>query len=119
MGAEAETRLKKFQEAFDVIGVSVLSGMITSVLAAAVLLTCTLQFFAKFGFFLIFTVIWAWLWGNCFFMCLMRLIGPEKDTHWLLQLPHSVLHNGLPCTKISALAPKSENSDAPSEEVSV
>merc|ERR1712050_113246 len=88
--AEAETRLKKFQEAFDVIGVSVLSGMLTSVLAALVLLTCTLQFFAKFGFFLIVTVSWAWLWGNCFFMSLLRLIGPDDSAHWLLQLPHSM-----------------------------
>merc|ERR1712217_997995 len=117
--AEADTRIKKFQEAFDVIGVSVLSGMVTSVLAAGVLLTCTLQFFAKFGFFMIFPVIWAWLWGNCFFICLMRLIGPEKNTHWLLQLPHSVIHNGLPCRKISVTDPDSANIDAPSKEVCV
>jgi len=38
------------KEAFDMIGVSVLSGMVTSVLAALALLTCDLQFFAKFGF---------------------------------------------------------------------
>eukprot|EP00930_Biecheleria_cincta_P076591 TRINITY_DN6379_c0_g2_i1.p1 TRINITY_DN6379_c0_g2~~TRINITY_DN6379_c0_g2_i1.p1 ORF type:complete len:626 (-),score=101.23 TRINITY_DN6379_c0_g2_i1:210-2087(-) len=87
----AETRQEKFQEAIDVIGVSVLSGMVTSVLAAMVLLTCNLQFFAKFGFFMIFTVIWAWLWGNCFFMALLRLIGPDSNTHWALQLPHSIL----------------------------
>jgi len=87
----AKSRADKFQEAFDVIGVSVLSGMVTSVLAALVLLTCSLQFFAKFGFFLIFTVIWAWIWGNCFFMCLMRLIGPDASTPWILQVPYSIL----------------------------
>merc|ERR1712066_801564 len=117
--SSAENRAAKFQEAFDVIGVSVLSGMVTSVLAAMVLLTCSLQFFAKFGFFLIFTVIWAWLWGNCFFMCLMRLVGPEKKTHWFLQLPHSVIHNGLPCRKISATDPEPEDIQAPSKEVCV
>jgi len=93
----AETRAQKFQEAFDVIGVSVLSGMVTSVLASIVLLTCALQFFAKFGFFLIFTVVWAWLWGNCFFMCVMRLVGPDESTPWFLQLPYSVLPEAWPC----------------------
>lgn len=89
--AEAETRVEKFQQAFDMIGVSVLSGMVTSVLAALALLTCDLQFFAKFGFFLICTVIWAWLWGNCFFMCLMSLWGPDSTTPWWLQVPNSIL----------------------------
>jgi len=89
--AEAETRSQKCQEAFDMIGVSVLSGMVTSVLAALALLTCSLQFFAKFGFFLICTVVWAWLWGNCFFMCLMRLLGPDNTTPWWLLVPNSIL----------------------------
>jgi len=89
--AEAETRVEKVQQAFDMIGVSVLSGMVTSVLAALALLTCNLQFFAKFGFFLICTVIWAWLWGNCFFMCLMRLVGPDNTTPWWMQVPNSIL----------------------------
>lgn len=102
--SSAENRAAKFQEAFDVIGVSVLSGMVTSVLAAMVLLTCSLQFFAKFGFFLIFTVSWAWLWGNCFFMCLMRLVGPDATTPWYLQLPHSIFRNchRPSCSKVSS-----------------
>jgi len=101
--SDAETRAEKFQEAFDVIGVSVLSGMVTSFLASAVLLTCQLQFFAIFGFFMIFTVTWAWLWGNCFFMCLMRWIGPDKNTPWFLQLPYSVLPPAPKCCASSAV----------------
>jgi len=85
------TRAEKFQETFDVIGVSVLSGMVSSVLAGVVLLSCALQFFAKFGFFLLFTVVLAWLWGNCFFMCIMNLIGPDSNTFWLFQVPGSIL----------------------------
>mmetsp|Transcript_111187 Transcript_111187/g.270183 ORF Transcript_111187/g.270183 Transcript_111187/m.270183 type:complete len:1096 (-) Transcript_111187:138-3425(-) len=84
-------RTEKVQEAFDDIGVSVLSGAVTSILAAAVLVSCVLQFFAKFGFFLICTVVWAWIWGNLFFMGLMKVIGPDEGTHWILQLPHSIL----------------------------
>lgn len=106
--SEKETRDQKFQEAFEVIGVSVLSGMVTSVLASFVLLTCSLQFFAKFGFFLIFTVAWAWIWGNTFFMCLMRLIGPDQNTHWILQLPYSALPEkvkNMGSSKVSASKP--------------
>merc|ERR1712139_211468 len=58
------TRQEKAQESLEVIGVSVFSGMLTSLLASLALLVCVLQFFAKFGFFLIFTVCWAWVWGN-------------------------------------------------------
>jgi len=93
------TRAEKFQEAFDVIGVSVLSGMVTSVLAAMVLLLCSLQFFAKFGFFLIFTVVLAWIWGNGFFMCTMKLIGPDSNTPWLLQIPYSILPSACKASK--------------------
>jgi len=84
------TRDEKVQEAFEVIGVSVLSGMVTSVLAAGVLVTCSLQFFAKFGFFLIVTVMAAWVWSNFFFMSLMRIFGPDDATHWLLKMPGSL-----------------------------
>eukprot|EP00747_Dinoflagellata_sp_TGD_P029568 gnl/TRDRNA2_/TRDRNA2_133990_c0_seq1.p1 gnl/TRDRNA2_/TRDRNA2_133990_c0~~gnl/TRDRNA2_/TRDRNA2_133990_c0_seq1.p1 ORF type:complete len:572 (+),score=101.91 gnl/TRDRNA2_/TRDRNA2_133990_c0_seq1:33-1748(+) len=84
------TRQEKTQEAMDVIGVSVLSGMVTSVLAAIALLLCSLQFFAKFGFFLIFTVVWSWIWGNAFFMSLMYLVGPDESVPWYLQMPKSV-----------------------------
>jgi len=90
------TRAEKFQETFDVMGVSVLSGMVSSVLAGVVLFTCSLQFFAKFGFFLLFTVILAWLWGNCFFMCIMKLIGPDSNTFWLFQVPSSILPSKCP-----------------------
>mmetsp|Transcript_49552 Transcript_49552/g.152939 ORF Transcript_49552/g.152939 Transcript_49552/m.152939 type:complete len:1090 (-) Transcript_49552:354-3623(-) len=93
------TRAEKFQEAFDDIGVSVLSGMVTSMVSAIVLLTCTLQFFAKFGFFLIFTVAWAWVWGNFFFMGVLRIIGPDDGTHWILQLPYSILPAWPKCSK--------------------
>merc|ERR1712014_221093 len=102
------TRDEKVQEAFEVIGVSVLSGMVTSVLAAGVLLTCSLQFFAKFGFFLIVTVVAAWIWGNCFFMSVMRILGPDDATPWLLKLPQSAVQ--LYCHRPTVVRKKSEES---------
>merc|ERR1711907_42782 len=85
------TRQEKAQEALEVIGVSVFSGMLTSLLASLALLVCVLQFFAKFGFFLIFTVCWAWVWGNFFFMSLMFVLGPDDNMPWWLRMPGSLL----------------------------
>merc|ERR1711988_322072 len=89
--SERATRREKAQEALEVIGVSVFSGMLTSFLASLALLVCVLQFFAKFGFFLIFTVCWAWVWGNLFFMSLMFLLGPDNNMPWWLRIPGSLL----------------------------
>merc|ERR1711937_960522 len=96
MGAHAyeissrSNRREKAHEALEVMGISVFSGMLTSLLASLALLMCTLQFFAKFGFFLIFTVFWAWLWGNFFFMSLMFLLGPDESMPWWLRIPGSI-----------------------------
>jgi len=99
------TREGRFHDTFEVIAVSVFSGALTSVLAASVLLLCTLQFFAKFGFFLIFTVIWAWIWGNFFFMSVMYLIGPDDTTPWWLRLPASIVDPALSKARNSILLP--------------
>eukprot|EP00441_Pelagodinium_beii_P047546 CAMPEP_0197622544 /NCGR_PEP_ID=MMETSP1338-20131121/2808_1 /TAXON_ID=43686 ORGANISM="Pelagodinium beii, Strain RCC1491" /NCGR_SAMPLE_ID=MMETSP1338 /ASSEMBLY_ACC=CAM_ASM_000754 /LENGTH=1119 /DNA_ID=CAMNT_0043192285 /DNA_START=159 /DNA_END=3518 /DNA_ORIENTATION=+ len=115
--SEADGRAEKFQEAFDVIGVSVLSGMITSLLASLVLLMCQLQFFAIFGFFMIFTVTWAWLWGNMFFMCLMRLCGPDKSMPWYLQVPYSVLPPAPKCCQSTPVKVEDEVAEAKEEVV--
>ena len=40
---------ERIREAFGEMGVSVLSGMVTSVLAAIPLFSCTVTFFAKFA----------------------------------------------------------------------
>merc|ERR1712080_361146 len=85
------TRQEKAQEALEVIGVSVFSGMLTSLLASLALLVCTLQFFAKFGFFLIFTVCWAWVWGNFFFMSVMFWCGPDESMPWWIRIPDSLI----------------------------
>lgn len=70
---------------------SVFSGMLTSLLASLALLVCVLQFFSKFGFFLVFTVCWAWIWGNFFFMSLMFVLGPDDSMPWWLRMPGSLL----------------------------
>jgi hypothetical protein len=89
--SHAPTRAEKFQDAMAEMGVAVFSGMLTSGLAAATLFLCTLQFFSKFGFFLLVTVVASWVLASCFFMTLMHVIGPDDTTPRSLQFPANVL----------------------------
>merc|ERR1712118_221942 len=89
--AEKKERLDKVRSALDEIGVSVLGGMLTSASAAVALMLCQLQFFHKFGVFLILTVSMSWIWANIGFMASMALFGPDSSTPSWLQFPASIL----------------------------
>ena len=54
------------------MGVSVLSGALTSLGASLLLFFCTLQLFSTFG-----TILLAWLWANFFFIPALGTVGPE------------------------------------------
>merc|ERR1712072_502126 len=89
--AEKKERSDKVQSALDEIGVSVLGGMFTSASAAIALMLCQLQFFHKFGVFLILTVSISWTWANVAFMAAMALFGPDSSTPSWLQVPASLV----------------------------
>merc|ERR1712070_1262278 len=89
--AEKKERLDKVRSALDEIGVSVLGGMLTSASAAIALMICQLQFFHKFGVFLMLTVSISWLWANIGFMASMALFGPDVSTPSWLQVPASMI----------------------------
>jgi len=89
--AEKKERLDKVRSALDEIGVSVLGGMLTSASAAVALMMCQLQFFHKFGVFLMLTVSISWIWANVGFMASMSLFGPDDGTPSWLQVPASIL----------------------------
>merc|ERR1711985_13261 len=89
--AEKKERLDKVRSALDEIGVSVLGGMLTSASAAVALMLCQLQFFHKFGVFLILTVSISWVWANVAFMASMALFGPDSSTPSWLQVPASIV----------------------------
>jgi hypothetical protein len=89
--AEKNERSDKVQSALDEIGVSVLGGMLTSASAAVALMLCQLQFFYKFGVFLILTVSISWIWANVAFMASMALFGPDYSTPSWLQVPASII----------------------------
>merc|ERR1711959_521102 len=89
--AEKKERSDKVRSALDEIGVSVLGGMLTSASAAVALMLCQLQFFHKFGVFLILTVSMSWVWANIGFMASMALFGPDDSTPSWLQVPASII----------------------------
>merc|ERR1711988_834929 len=91
MGADKKERLDKVRSALDEIGVSVLAGMLTSASAAVALMICQLQFFYKFGVFLMLTVSISWIWANVCFMGSMALFGPDVSTPSWLQVPASMI----------------------------
>merc|ERR1711907_81279 len=87
--AEKKERLDKVRSALDEIGVSVLGGMLPSASAAIALMICQLQFFHKFGVFLMLTVSMSWIWANVGFLASMALLGPDDSTPLWLQFPAS------------------------------
>merc|ERR1711907_70110 len=89
--AEQKDRSDKVRSALDEIGVSVLAGMVTSASAAVALMVCQLQFFRKFGVFLMLTVSISWIWANVGFLASMALLGPDVSTPSWLQVPASMI----------------------------
>lgn len=69
--------------AYGEMGVSVFSGMLTSVVASIPLFFCTLTFFAKFGTFLCLTIVLSWIFANFGFMCLLATFKISMDRKWL------------------------------------
>lgn len=66
---------ERIRESFREMGVSVFSGMFTSVGASIFLFMCQIQFFFKFGCFLCGTIAFSWLFANFFFPTLVKTFG--------------------------------------------
>jgi len=67
----------KIRGSFSDMGVSVFSGMLTSVVASLPLFLCTIKFFSAFGTFLCCTIGFSWVYANFFFMGLMASVNTE------------------------------------------
>ena len=74
---DRSTREARVRYSVGHMGVSVLSGALTSLGASLLLFFCTLQFFSTFGTFFFGTIFLAWLWANFFFLPALGTIGPE------------------------------------------
>jgi hypothetical protein len=80
--AEGDTD-ERIKAAFGDMGISVFSGMLTSVVASIPLFFCTLTFFAKFGTFLCLTIVLSWIFANFGFMSLLAQFKVPMDKKWL------------------------------------
>merc|ERR1712072_684 len=72
---QAPNNDERVRAAFKEMGVSVFSGMFTSVVAAIPLFFCTITFFSKFGTFLCLTITFSWINANFCFMSLVATFG--------------------------------------------
>jgi len=77
MESESATRLERVHDALRDMGISVFWGMLTSMISAAALASCQIQFLSKFGIFFLLTISYAYLWSVLFLMPLLACIGPE------------------------------------------
>merc|ERR1712038_330606 len=62
---------ERTKTAFGEMGVSVLNGMLTSVVASIPMFFTTLVIFSKFAFFLCFTILFSWVFANFGFMSVL------------------------------------------------
>lgn len=76
--AEGDTA-SRITEAFSEMGITVFSGMFTSIVASIPLFFCTLTFFAKFGTFLCLTISLSWIFANFGFMSLLAQFKVPMD----------------------------------------
>ena len=74
---------KRVLTAYADMGISVFSGMLTSVVASIPLFFCTLTFFAKFGTFLCLTIVLSWIFANFGFMSLLAQFKVSMDKKWV------------------------------------
>ena len=78
------------------LGVSILSGSITTILATMTLFIAVLLLFTKFAILVLMTIVFSVFYSLAFFSALCHIIGPENDTgdikwayrktKWLLSL---------------------------------
>jgi len=74
--AHADTRQEKAQIALTEIGVSVLSGAVSTFGAGVFMVCCQNQFFYQFGLFILIAIFLSFFFSIGFFMTLCAILGP-------------------------------------------
>jgi len=80
MESPSLTRLERVHDALRDLGISVFWGMLTSLIAAGILVSCSLQFLHKFGVCFALTISYAYLWSVLFVMPLLAFVGPQPSS---------------------------------------
>eukprot|EP00045_Choanoeca_perplexa_P015087 m.182444 g.182444 ORF g.182444 m.182444 type:complete len:121 (-) comp16885_c0_seq13:344-706(-) len=84
--SKSTTRFDRVRDALTVMGISVLSASVTTMLSALVLVFTYIIFFLKFGTFILLTILMSTLWAFGFFMALLSIVGNttrHDDWRWL------------------------------------
>jgi len=74
-----ETRKDKVQESLASMGITVLSGAATTLLASLPLFGCKLRFFQQYGVFIFFTILFSIILAISFLPPLLMIVGPEQS----------------------------------------
>jgi len=77
--SQGETRMERLSFALLTMGVSVVSGAITTMLSGIMLVFPSYLFFYKMGWIIVTTVLLALMWALIFFPSMCAWIGPEGD----------------------------------------
>ena len=75
--SKKQTRFERTRESLRDLGISVVSGAATTLLACGPLFICTLVIFGKFALFVICTISFSVFYSLCFFAAVSHICGPE------------------------------------------
>ena len=113
--ALSEDRMGKMQESLTAMGVSVLSGAISTLMASFMLFVCSFNFFSTYGGFIFFVIFWSLVWATCFFPAIMMTVGPcgaSGDINFIRRLQgHGPRPSALPSTAPTTPVPCSLSGD--------
>ena len=73
-------RLGRVQDSLEEVGISVVSGAITTLGASFFLILAVIRFFLQFGLFMFGTIGFSILYSLGLFLLLMGIIGPQNET---------------------------------------
>jgi len=74
-----ETRAERWEMALKNMGVTVLAGAVTTLVAGLSMRFCQMTFFLQMSTLISVTIVYSLLFTLFFFMCLLRVAGPEGD----------------------------------------
>lgn len=77
--SKSKTRVDRTQDALTDLGISVLFGSLTTLLAGLMLFPAIIIFFVKFAGLIVSTIILSLLWSLGFFPAVLMILGPEGD----------------------------------------
>merc|ERR1719277_1253862 len=74
-----ETRAERWRMALNNMGVTVLAGAVTTLVAGLSMRFCQMTFFLQMSTLISITIVYSLLYTLFFFMCLLRVLGPEGE----------------------------------------